>query len=323
MSKVIKFLKKNMIWEVLALMIVSILLGKSYHSIFVSLKRLLPFALFLMLYKPMTYLKIDKALAKEIIARKKYFAILTLLYCFMFPLSAYLLMKLLLWILPTVDRALVAGAVLLALSPIASSAPAFVEMAGGDVQLALVSVIYTFLLSLVVIPAGSRLILSKVVKVSLISLLKSLVICIGIPLVVGQLTRYFIIKYKGKETLKGLRTFFDALVLAGLFAMVFIVFGINGKIIMKQSSTILYGVAVMNLYFASRWLLALVAGKILKLPAEQKIALVYSSTYNMTIATAIGIATFGSMAAVGTVLGGPFAEMIQMILLVEFLEHVI
>ncbi len=321
MESVIRFLKKNMILEVFALMIVSIFLGRDHHSFFVGLKRFLPLALFLMLYKPMTYLKLDEALTGATAVKKKYLAALTLLYCIVFPASAYLLMKALLWILPGIESGLIAGVVLLALSPVASSTPAFVEMAGGDVQLTLVGVIYTFLLSLFVIPLGSRLILSRVVTVSLLSLLKSLVVCIGIPLVIGQFTRYLIVKYRGKEALKKLKTPLDALVLAGLFAMVFTVFGINGKVIAEQPHTIFYGLVLMNIYFLLRWFLTFATGKLLRLPAEQNIALTYSSTYNMTIATAVGIATFGPMAAVGTVIGGPFAEMIQMILLVEFFKH--
>ena len=104
--------------------------------------------------------------------------------------------------------------------------------------------------------------------------------------------------------------------------MVFIIFGINGIVITKEPQIILYGVMIMNIYFLLRWGLAYVTGLLLKFPLEQNIAFTYSSSYNMTIATAIGIATFGPMAAVGTVIGGPFAEMIQMILLVKFFERV-
>ena len=42
----------------------------------------------------------------------------------------------------------------------------------------------------------------------------------------------------------------------------------------------------------------------------------------MTIATAIAIGTFGSLAAVGTALGGPFSDMILMILLVRVFNKI-
>jgi len=322
MSKVLKFLQKNMILEVFALMILSIFLGTYFHNFFVSLKSILPIALFLMLYKPMVYLKVGEAFTKMTGIKKKYLITLTVFYTLVYPLSAYLLMHIIFWLMPNVNPNLVAGMVILALSPIASSAPAFVGMCKGKVQLALVSVIYTFFLSLLVIPFGSQLILKHVVKVPIISLFYSLLIYIITPLIIGQITKYAVIKYKGIQTLENMKTPLDVLVLVGLFTMVFIVFGINGVMIIREPQIILYGVVIMNLYFLLRWTFVYFTGILLKFPLEQNIAFTYSSTYNMTISTAIGIATFGPMAAVGTVIGGPFSEMIQMILLVRFFEYV-
>ena len=322
MSNIIKTLHKNMIWEVFILMVFSIFLGLHYHNFFISLKAILPFALFLMLYKPMVYLKLREAFTKMTDVKKKYLIGLTVFYTIIFPASSYVLMKVAFSLLPNVNPNLIAGIVILALSPIASSAPAFVGMSNGKVQLSLVGVIYTFFLSLLVIPFGSKLILNHVTNVPILSLFKSLVIYIIIPLIIGQLTKYAVLKYKGKQMLEKLKTPLDALVLIGLFTMVFIVFGINGKVITKEPEMILYGIILMNVYFLFRWSSMYIAGKILKLPLEQNIAFTYSSTYNMTISTAIGIATFGPMAAVGTVIGGPFAAMIQMILLVKFFEYV-
>ncbi|WP_198005241.1 arsenic resistance protein [Methanothermococcus okinawensis] len=195
-------------------------------------------------------------------------------------------------------------------------------MAKGKVQLTLVGVIYTFFLSLLIIPLGSKLILEQVVKVPIMLLLKSLVIYIITPLVIGQLTKYVVLKYKGVQTLEKLKTPLEALSLAGVFIMVSIIFGINGIVITKEPQIILYGMAIMNIYVLLRWGLVYIVGKFLKFPLEQNIALTYSSTYNMTISTAIGIATFGPMAAVGTVIGGPFALIFHMILLVKFFEYI-
>ncbi len=321
-EKAIQKIQKNLIGVVFILMIFSVVLGKYYHNFFVSLKAILPLALFLMLYKPMVYLDIGKAFTKQTKIKTKYLLSLTIFYVIIAPLTAFLLMKAMLLLLPNADPRLIAGVVILALSPMASSVPAFVGMAKGKVQLAIVGVIYTFFLSLVVIPLGSKLLLEQVVHVPIALLLKSLVTYIIVPLIIGQATKYIVIKSKGKHALEKLKTPLEALVLTGLFIMIIIIFGINGKMIIKEPQIILYGALIMNVYFFLRWGLAYLMGKLLKFPLEQNIALTYSSTYNMSISTAIGIATFGPMAAVGTVIGGPFAEMIQMILLVKFFEYV-
>ncbi len=322
MNKIVQLLEKNMILAVLVTMLISIFLGVKHHSFFISLKAVLPIALFLMLYKPMTYLKLKEAFTKMTALKKKYLVTLTILYTIVFPISAYLLMKVMLWAIPNADPRMIAGVVLLALSPVASSAPAFTGMAGGKVQLTLIGVIYTFFLSFAVIPLGSKLILEHVVRVPVAELLKSLIIYVIIPLIIGQATKYVALHIGGEDGLKRLKEPLEILVLIGMFTMVFIVFGINATVILKNPAMIIVGVLIMNIYSFLRVLTAYAIGKALKLPTEHNIALTYSATNNMTTATAIGIATFGSLAAVGTVMGGPFAEMIQMILMVKVFDYI-
>ncbi len=321
MSKILQLVEKNMILAVLVVMLVSIFLGVGNHNFFISLKSILPVALFLMLYKPMTYLKLKEAFTKMTALKKKYLITMTILYTVVFPISAYLLMKVILWAIPNIDPRVIAGVVLLALSPVASSAPAFTGMVKGKVQLALIGVIYTFFLSFGVIPIGSKLILEHVVRVPVIELLKSLVIYVIIPLIIGQVTKYIALHTGGKDALERLKEPLEVLVLVGLFTMVFIVFGINATVILKNPTMIIIGVIILNIYFFLRAITTYAIGKALGLPLEYNIALTYSATYNMTTATAIGIATFGSLAAVGTVIGGPFAEMIQMILMVKVFDY--
>ncbi len=76
----------------------------------------------------------------------------------------------------------------------------------------------------------------------------------------------------------------------------------------------------MNIYFGLRMILSYIAGKSMKMPLDRIISLVYSSGSNMTIATAIAIFVFGSLAAVGTTLGGPFSDMILMIILIRVFD---
>ena len=320
MHRIIKILKENMIAAVFITLLISLFLGVQYHAFFVSLKAILPVALFFMLYKPMTYLKLKEAFTKMTDIKKKYLVVLTLLYAIVFPASAYLLMKAILWAIPNADPRMIAGIVLLALAPVASSAPAFTGMAGGKVQLTLIGVIYTFLLSFAVIPFGSKLILEHVVQVPIMALLKSLVIYVIVPLVIGQVTKYIALRRGGEKALERLKEPLEALVLLGMFTMVFIVFGINAVVITKNPAMIVAGVVLMNIYSALRYATAYAIGRALKFPLEHNISLTYSASYNMTTATAIGIATFGPMAAVGTVIGGPFAGMIQMILLVKVFD---
>lgn len=82
------------------------------------------------------------------------------------------------------------------------------------------------------------------------------------------------------------------------------------------------GIIIMNSYFFIRIGIAYTVGKALKFLTEQNISLVYSTGSKMTIATAIAISTFGPLAAVGTALGGPFSDMIIMMLFVRIFQKI-
>ncbi len=314
---VAKFMKDKMLYIVFTLMFVASYAGVYNRNLFVSLKWTLPIALFLMLFQPMVFLDLKKAFTKRTSIKTKYLILLTALYVAVFPLLTYALLDIWLAVMPYADPKLLAGVVLIGLAPLPSSAPAFTHLAGGKVQLALVGVVWTFILSLVVMPVYAELILHTVIKVPMWVLLQSLILYIITPLALGQMLKYATLKYKGEESLKKMKEPLIGLSLLGLYWMVTEVFGINGLMIAKRPEIIAIGALVMNIYFLIRFALSYFSGKALRFPLDQNISLVYSSGSNVTIATAIAIGTFGPLAAVGTALGGPFSDMILMILLVK------
>ncbi len=319
---IVKFMKDKMLYIVFVLMFVASYAGIYNRDLFVSLKWTLPIALFLMLFQPMVYLDLKKAFTKRTSIKTKYLILLTAYYVAIFPLLTYALLDIWIAAMPHADPKLLAGVVLIGLAPLPSSAPAFTHLAGGKVQLTLVGVVWTFILSLVVMPVYAALILHTVIKVPIWLLLQSLILYIITPLVLGQILKYATLKYKGEEILNRMKEPLVGLSLLGLYWMVTEVFGINGLMIAKKPEIIAIGAIVMNVYFLIRFALSYFSGKALKFPLDQNISLVYSSGSNMTIATAIAIGTFGSLAAVGTALGGPFSDMILMILLVRVFNKI-
>ncbi len=317
---VVKFLKEKMVYIVFTLMFVASYAGIQHRDVFVSLKWTLPIALFMMLFQPMVYMDIKKAFTKGTDVKKKYLFLVTLFYTVLFPALTYGLMRLWLLLMPGTDPRLLAGIVLISLSPLPSSAPAFTQIAGGKFQLTLIGVVWTFVLSLAIMPVYAKLILHTVIEVPMMILLKSLVLYIITPLVVGQLTRYAVLRLKGADALMSLKKPLVGLSLIGMYWMVTVVFGINGEMIAENPKIILIGAVIMNIYFLLRMGIAYLTGESLGFPFEQNVSLVYSTGSNMTLATAIAIGTFGPLAAVGTALGGPFSDMLLMILFVRLFE---
>jgi len=316
-TKVVKFLKDRMIYIVFALIILSSYAGVHHRDVFLSLKWTLPIALFMMLFQPMVFMDIRKAFTTRTEIKTKYLAAVTAFYALLFPALTWLLIKFWLAVMPNTDPRLLAGIVLISLAPLPSSAPAFTNLAGGKFQLTLVGVVWTFLLSLFVMPVYAKLLLHTLIKVPTWLLLKSLVLYIIVPLVAGQLTKYAVLRWKGKNALMKLKEPLVGLSLLGMYWMITVVFGINGRMIAEKPEIIVVGALIMNAYFLTRAAIAYFTGKALGFPLEHIISLVYSTGSNMTLATAIAIGTFGPLAAVGTALGGPFSDMILMILFVR------
>ena len=317
---VVKFLKEKMVYIVFTLMFVASYAGIQHRDVFVSLKWTLPIALFLMLFQPMVFLDLKKAFTKSTDVKKKYLFLVTLFYTLVFPALTYGLVKLWLLLMPWSDPRLLAGVVLISLAPLPSSAPAFTQLAGGKFQLTLIGVVWTFVLSLAIMPVYAKLILKTVIEVPTWVLLKSLVLYVITPLVIGQLTKYAVLRWKGVDALMSLKKPLVGLSLIGMYWMVTVVFGINGKMIAEKPEIIAVGAIIMNFYFLLRMGIAYFTGKSLGFPFEQNVSLVYSTGSNMTLATAIAIGTFGSLAAVGTALGGPFSDMLLMILFVRVFD---
>jgi len=315
--KVVKFLKDRMIYIVFTLIILSSYAGVHHRDAFLSLKGTLPIALFMMLFQPMVFMDMRKAFTTRTEIKTKYLTAVTVFYVLLFPALTWLLIKFWLAVMPNTDPRLLAGIVLISLAPLPSSAPAFTNLAGGKFQLTLVGVVWTFILSLFVMPVYAKLLLHTLIKVPMWLLLKSLVLYIIVPLVAGQLTKYAVLRWKGKDALMKLKEPLVGLSLLGMYWMITVVFGINGKMIAEKPEVILVGALIMNAYFLVRAAIAYFTGKALGFPLEHIISLVYSTGSNMTLATAIAIGTFGSLAAVGTALGGPFSDMILMILFVR------
>jgi ACR3 family arsenite transporter len=194
-------------------------------------------------------------------------------------------------------------------------------MAGGRAQLTLVGVILTFFLSILIVPFYGHWMLHSMINVPIYTLFEAIVLYVIIPLGVGQTLKYFILRYKGQEGLEKIRDSLSLLSLIGLYWMVMEVFGMNGSILLKLSFTTVGLIAFMYLYNLSRFGIAYYAGKLAKLPKDRIISLFYSSTTNMTLSTAVAIGAFGAIAGIGTILVGPFSEMILMILFVKLLRR--
>jgi len=315
------FLEKYLILIVLVIAVGAGAWGINSPEVFKPLKGSLPYALFAMLYPMMIGINLRSMVLHTSPQKTRYLTILTVAYLLVFPALAWVTMKFLGWVIPSIDPAFIAGIVLISLAPIPSSAPAFTGMAHGKTQLVVIGVAWTFVLSLFVMPFYAHLLLNAVISVPVWTMVESLLIYIVVPLAAGQLTKYALLRYRGEDSIKELKPAFSTLAIFGTLWMVFVVFGLNGKLLSQNVGLVIVAALVMNVVFLLRMGGAYSAGRLAGLDPEFSVTLFYSAGSNMTIATAIGIATWGPLAAVGVAMGGPFSDMFIMVIFVGIFER--
>ena len=193
---------------------------------------------------------------------------------------------------------LVLGLVLIALLPTSGMTASWTGLAKGNVSLALVMVSTNLLLSILFIPLYMNLLLGAIINVNTMSILFSLIKVIAIPLVLGNLTRFLILKSKGMETYKKWKPHFGVISSIGVLMIVFIAMALKSRTILGDLTLVINSLVPLTLYYLALLTLSHAIGRRL-LPRSDQIALVYgASMRNLTLALGLSLATFGDSLAV-------------------------
>jgi len=288
-----------------------LVLGLWSPSVFKALKQTLPVAIFLMIFQPMYALDFNAARRKGLKGRAKFLALVTVFYTLVFPLMTYAYFTAMTGVVSARMSLILAGAVLVALAPVAMPAPAFVGIAGGDVELSLLSVVWTFALSFIVMPYYAYMILHRVVHVPLPLILKALLLYIAAPFALGQTLRFIVLR-TSKTLMPKVNKLLLAVSLLALYYLITVVFGASSRIIASSSLEVAAITGSLFAYFGSRFGLAYAIGKLTKMSYREVVPLVYAATGNGAIGIALSLSAFGPLALTGAVLAGPLVLVILM-----------
>ena len=313
--KFFKFLKTYMFSLTISLMVVSTILGMYFHPLFTALKPTLPLALFVMLYPMM--IGPDFRRLGQFGTNGKYVINNLILNIIISPLLIYALLQL----IPIHNPAFLAGLVLIAVAPMAGSAAAFTGLAGGNVPLTLLGVTLTLLVSIFTVPLYTKLLVGTVIYVPVMKLFYSILIYVIVPLILGQLTRYIWIRQKGEAHFKANKEILSGISMIGMYWMVIMVFGLEGAIVLHHPALAVKAIVLMSIFYVVLFSMAILLAKLFKFSYADMVSLYYSTCKNMSISTALAIASFGPLGGIGAAMGGPFTDMWMMILSVRFLPR--
>jgi len=212
---------------------------------------------------------------------------------------------------------MLAGVVLVALSPVAMPAPAFVSMLGGSVELSVATVVLTFLAAPIVIPAYTLLALHRVVHLPPAAVLRSILLFIAAPLVVAQTAKSLAYRLAGggvcgAYAVEKLGTVLAWVSTLSLYAIIAVAFGNAAPLVARNAGYAAMLVATLLAYNGVRHGVAYAAARLLRLGYEEEVALVYVGSQNGALGMALAAGVGGVEALVGAVLAGPVAVILSM-----------
>lgn len=180
---------------------------------------------------------------------------------------------------------------------------------------------YSFLVWLFINILPSKLGLANFnVSVSMMEVTQSVMIYLGVPFLIGFITRYTLIKKKGIEWYN--RVFVPKISPITLYALLFtivVMFSLKGDKILELPLDVIKVAIPLVIYFALMFLISFFINKAMKVPYDKNASISFTATgNNFELAIAVSIAIFGihsPQAFVGVI--GPLVEVPVLILLVK------
>jgi len=281
----LNFLQKKLVYMIPLVIVLGLIFGNIKDASFLQV---LIFPLtFLMIFPQMVNLKISALLQKPNTKLKT----TSLLINFIFlPFFALFLAKIFFPESPF-DAT---GLLLLALLPTGSMTIAYTGITKGNLPASIRISIFSLILAAFLTPVYLFFFLGEAVSLDIYLVIQKILIIIFLPLFLGAITRYFVVKKTGEENYKekfGKKI--GAFSVIGVLGMVFSVVAMKSEFILANPAHTLYNMISLFLFYAFTFGISTFFGK-LYFNKKDALALVFSTSLrHLAIALAVAVTAFG------------------------------
>jgi ACR3 family arsenite efflux pump ArsB len=296
-KKITLNMKKFLVLYTLLALIIGWIFGINFSS-YASLHKdifsnLIILFVFFMIYPMM--IDMDWGELKRVVKEPKA-VILSVFYNYiMTPIIAYFLTKLFIH-----NSELALGFMLVMLIPVSSSSVGYTGIVKGSVEVAMIAQAFNFLLIPILTPIYLHFIAKgSNIHVPMNSILKSILIVVILPLILGYLTRVIIRKTKGEKGLKNIKPLTGLITIFSMLFVVFFIFFLKGNMLLSNWKILIQLGIITLIYIILALLLETIFNKKFGLTYEEHMGIVFLSTgKNNGTAVAIATMAFGPLVAI-------------------------
>lgn len=211
---------------------------------------------------------------------------------------APLLMWFLIWLVGLfypLNPQLALGLMLAMVVPCSSMSIAYTGFSRGNLELATIIVAFSFILAIITVPGWLAIYAaSSHVTVDTMLLIITIIEVVFVPMALGLLTRWYLLRSRGPEGFLKLKPLFPAISLIGMYLIVFLIFMEKAKLIAKKPEVVLITLVPLILYYAISLGLLTYLNRALRIPYKDHMAITFPSV-GKNEGTAMAIAMSAGM----------------------------